>query len=219
MNGAQDLGGMMGFGPIAPEKDEPFFHAAWEKRAMAVTLAMGATGSWPLDAGRYARESLPPADYMSSSYYEIWIKALIKLMLAKALVSEAELAEGRAIEPAKPLKRVIKAAEVPAALAAGTRCDRPASQPARFSAGEAVRARNEHKLTHTRLPRYARGHLGTIVEAHGVFVLPDSNAHGEGENPQWLYTVRFAGTELWGPQADPTLTVMLDLWESYLDPA
>ncbi|MDZ5453520.1 nitrile hydratase subunit beta [Labrys sp. ZIDIC5] len=219
MNGAQDLGGMMGFGPIAPEKDEPFFHAAWEKRAMAVTLAMGATGSWPLDAGRYARESLPPADYLSSSYYEIWIKALIKLMLAKAMVSEAELAEGQAIEPAKPVKRVIKASEVPAALAAGTRCDRPVSQPARFAVGEGVRARNEHKITHTRLPRYARGHLGTVVEAHGMFVLPDTNAHGEGENPEWLYTVRFTGTELWGPQADPTLTVMLDLWESYLDPA
>lgn len=219
MNGAQDLGGMMGFGPIAPEKDEPFFHAAWEKRAMAVTLAMGATGSWPLDAGRYARESLPPADYLSSSYYEIWIKALIKLMLAKAMVSEAELAGGQAIEPAKPVKRVIKASEVPAALAAGTRCDRPVSQPARFAAGGGVRARNEHKITHTRLPRYARGHLGTVVEAHGMFVLPDTNAHGEGENPEWLYTVRFTGTELWGPQADPTLTVMLDLWESYLDPA
>ena len=90
---------------------------------------------------------------------------------------------------------------------------------ARFAAGEAVRARNEHKTTHTRLPRYARGHLGTVVEAHGVFVLPDSNAHGDGENPEWLYTVRFAGIELWGRDADPSLTVMLDLWESYLDAA
>jgi nitrile hydratase beta subunit len=219
MNGAQDLGGMMGFGPIVPEKDEPVFHASWEKRAMAVTLAMGATGSWPLDAGRYARETLPPAEYLSSAYYEIWIKGLTKLMLGTGLVSEAELAEGRAIEPPKPVKRVMKAADVPAALLAGTRCDRPVTRPARFAAVDKVRARNEHKITHTRLPRYARGHVGTIVEAHTMFVLPDSNAHGGGENPEWLYTVRFAGTELWGPQADPTLTVMLDLWESYLDPA
>ncbi|CAM5776950.1 nitrile hydratase [Labrys miyagiensis] len=219
MNGAQDLGGMMGFGPIAPEKDEPSFHAPWEKRAMAVTLAMGATGSWPLDAGRFARESLPPAEYLSSSYYEIWIKALMRLLLAKGMVSEEELDRGEAIETARPVKRVIKAAEVPAALLAGTRCDRPVTRPARFAAGDPVRARNEHKLTHTRLPRYARGHVGTIVEAHTAFVLPDTNAHGEGENPEWLYTVRFAGTELWGSKADPTLTVMLDLWESYLDPA
>ncbi|GLS21937.1 nitrile hydratase [Labrys miyagiensis] len=219
MNGAQDLGGMMGFGPVAPEKDEPFFHAPWEKRAMAVTLAMGATGSWPLDAVRHARESLPPAEYLSSSYYEIWIKGLTEQLLAKGLASEAELAEGRAIEPGKPVRRVIKAAEVPAALLTGTRCDRPVTQPARFTAGDRIRARNEHKLTHTRLPRYARGHVGTIVEAHTMFVLPDSNANGEGENPEWLYTVRFAGSELWGCEADPTLTVMLDLWESYLDPA
>jgi nitrile hydratase len=219
MNGAQDLGGMMGFGPVAPEKDEPFFHAAWERRALAVTLAMGATGSWPLDAGRYARESLPPAEYLSSSYYEIWIKGLTKLLLAKGLVSEAELSAGKAVEPGKPVRRVITAVEVPAALLTGTRCDRPVTQPARFSAGDRVRARNEHKLTHTRLPRYARGHVGTIVEAHGMFVLPDSNAHDEGENPEWLYTVRFAGSELWGREADPTLAVMLDLWESYLDAA
>lgn len=219
MNGAQDLGGMMGFGPIAPEKDEPVFHAAWEKRALALTLAMGATGSWPLDAGRYARESLPPAEYLSSSYYEIWIKGLIKLLVAKGLASETELAGGRATEPAKPVKRVIKASEVPEALHTGSRCDRLVTRPAHFAAGDRVRARNEHKVTHTRLPRYARGHVGTIVEAHTMFVLPDTNAHGEGENPEWLYTVRFAGAELWGPQADPGVTVMLDLWESYLDPA
>ncbi|MDQ0390732.1 nitrile hydratase subunit beta [Labrys monachus] len=219
MNGAQDLGGMMGFGPIAPEKDESLFHAPWERRALAVTLAMGATGAWPLDAGRYARETLPPAEYLTSSYYEIWIKALAKLVVARGLASEAELAEGRAVGPPAPVKRVLRAADVPAALAAGTRCDRPATRPARFAGGDVVRARNEHKLTHTRLPRYARGRLGTVVAAHTMFVLPDTNAHDEGENPEWLYTVKFAGTELWGPQADPALTVMLDLWESYLDPA
>jgi nitrile hydratase subunit beta len=219
MNGAHDLGGMMGFGPIAPQKDEPYFDAPWEKRAMAVTIAMGATGSWPLDAGRYARESLPPAEYLSSSYYEIWIKGLGKLMLANGLIDEEELSEGRMLTPPKRVKRVMQAADVPSALLAGTRCDRPVTQPARFSVGDPVRSRNEHKITHTRLPRYARGRLGSIVDAHTMFVLPDSNAHGNGENPEWLYTVRFVGSELWGPQADPSLIVMLDLWESYLEPA
>src|SRR5688572_28252679 len=46
MNGAQDLGGMMGFGPIAAESDEPWFHASWERRAFALTLAASATGAW-----------------------------------------------------------------------------------------------------------------------------------------------------------------------------
>ena len=219
MNGAQDLGGMMGFGPINPEKDEPLFHAPWEKRALAVTLAMGATGSWVLDAGRYARETLPPAEYLSSSYYEIWIKGLTKLLLANDLVSVHELSGNAAIAPGKPVKRVIQAADVPAALARGTRCDRPVTQPARFADGAAVRAKNVHKTTHTRLPRYVRGRTGTVVSSHGMFVLPDANAHGLGENPEWLYTVRFSGTELWGEEADPSLTVMVDLWESYLDAA
>ena len=219
MNGAQDLGGMMGFGPVAPEKDEPLFHAEWEKRALALTLAMGGTGTWVLDAGRYARETLPPAEYLTSSYYEIWIKGLIKLMLAHGLVSIHELSGNAAIGPGKPVKRVVQAANVPAGLARGSRCDREITQPARFGAGEPVRAKNIHKTTHTRLPRYVRGRAGTIVSSHGMFVLPDSNAHGLGENPEWLYTVRFTGTELWGEGADPSLTVMADLWESYLDAA
>ncbi len=76
MNGPQDLGGQMGHGPVRPEIDEPLFHAAWERRALAITLAMGATGSWTIDESRHARESLPPAIYLNASYYEIWIRAL-----------------------------------------------------------------------------------------------------------------------------------------------
>jgi len=216
MNGAQDLGGLMGLGPVAPEKDEPLFHADWEKRALAVTLAMGATGSWPLDAGRHARETLPPAEYLTSSYYEIWIKGLTRLLVANDMVSVHELSGNAAIAPGKPVRRVIKAEEVPAALARGTICSRETTRPARFAVGESVMVKNNHPVTHTRAPRYTRGRRGTVISGHGMFVLPDTNAHGLGENPEWLYTVRFTGQELWGDEADPTLTVMADLWESYL---
>jgi nitrile hydratase subunit beta len=219
MNGAQDLGGMMGFGPIAPERNEPIFHAPWEKRALAVTIAMGATGTWTGDAGRHARETLPPAEYLSSSYYEIWIKALIKLVLAHDLVSADELSGKAAPAPGKPVKRVMKAADVPAALVRGAPYNRETTRLARFTAGEDVLVRNNHPATHTRVPRYTRGRRGTIIAAHGMFVLPDSNAHGLGENPDWLYTVRFSGHELWGEGADATLNVMVDLWENYLDGA
>jgi nitrile hydratase len=64
-----------------------------------------------------------------------------------------------------------------------------------------------------------RGKSGAIELVHGAHVLPDSNAHGHGESPQWLYTVAFAGRDVWGPQVDPTLTVSTDCWESYLEPA
>ena len=79
--------------------------------------------------------------------------------------------------------------------------------------------RNIHPTGHTRLPRYARGKRGVVERVHGVHVFADASAHGEGENPQWLYTVRFAGPELWGEGSDPTLAVSIDAWESYLEPA
>jgi nitrile hydratase subunit beta len=219
MNGAQDMGGMMGFGRVAAEPDEPWFHAPWERRAFGLTLAMGATGAWNLDTSRHARESLPPAEYLSSTYYEIWTKGLEKLVLRAGLVAEDELKLGRALVPSAAVKRAPKAAEVASILAKGSRYTRESAEPARFSVGDRIIARNMHPAGHTRLPRYARGKRGVVERVHGVFVFPDSNAHGRGEDPQWLYTVRFSGPELWGAEADSTLVVSIDAWESYLEPA
>lgn len=218
MNGPQDLGGQMGFGPVTPERDEPIFHAEWEKRVLGVTLAAGAMGHWNIDESRHARESLHPADYYSSSYYEVWIKALEMLLKRHGFVSDADLAAGRAVDPAVTPKRVLKAAEVPAVLARGGPCDRPVAAPARFKSGQRVRTKNFHPVGHTRLPRYARGKEGVVDAVREGFVFPDSNAHGGGENPQWVYTVLFDGREIWGEGADRTLTVSIDAWESYLEP-
>jgi nitrile hydratase beta subunit len=219
MNGAQDLGGMMGFGRIGFEPDEPWFHAPWERRAFGVTLAMGATGAWNLDMSRHARESLPPAEYLSSSYYEIWTKGVERLVVKTGLVTEDELRLGQALAPPGPVRRVLRAEDVPAALARGGPTEREPPGPARFAVGDRVVARNMHPAGHTRLPRYVRGKPGTVERVHGAHVFPDTNAHGEGENPQWLYNVRFSGIDLWGAEADATLAVSIDAWESYLEPA
>ncbi len=77
MNGIHDMGGMQGFGRVQIEPDEALFHTPWESRAMAITVAMGASGQWNIDLSRSARESLPPPVYLSSSYYEIWIHASV----------------------------------------------------------------------------------------------------------------------------------------------
>lgn len=217
MNGAQDMGGMHGFGPVTPEPNEPVFHAEWERRVLALTLAMGATGEWNLDMSRAARESLPPAEYLAKSYYELWLAGLERLIAARGLVAPQEIAAGRSLGPPSPLKRVLAAADVAKGLARGAATERPANAPARFVVGERVRARNMHPKTHTRLPRYVRGHLGIIERLHGCHVFPDSHAIGAGENPQWLYTVRFDGPELWGADADPSLKVSVDAWEPYLE--
>jgi len=219
MNGAQDLGGMMGFGPINPEQNEPIFHAEWEKRALGVTLCCGALGEWNIDISRHARETLHPADYLSSSYYEIWIKGLLKLLAARGLVSREELAAGRSLDAPKVTKPALRAADVPARLASGGPCDRPLDRAPRFKRGDRVRTINIHPTTHTRLPRYARGKSGVIEGRQGSFVFPDTNAHGKGEDPQWVYLVVFKGTELWGADSDPGLSVAIDLWEPYLEAA
>lgn len=220
MNGPQDLGGMMGFGPVVPEKNEPIFHGDWEKRALAVTLACGALGQWTLDESRHARETIPPALYLSKSYYDIWITALEKLLLRHDLVSPQEIAKGEALAP-KPVTRnpPLAAERVAAALAKGSPTERDISEKPRFSIGEHVTTKVMHPTTHTRLPRYARGKTGVIKFHHGAHVFPDTHAHGLGEQPCHCYGIEFSARELWGEGADPTLTVMVDCWEPYLDAA
>ena len=218
MNGPQDLGGRMGFGPVAPESGEPLFHAPWEARALGITLACGALGHWNLDESRHARETLGPAVYYSSSYYEIWTRALIVLLQRHGLVSAGELAAGQA-ESAPPHPKRLTADRVPGVLARGTPYDRPLTAAPRFAPGDRVRTRNAHPRGHTRLPTYLAGHLGVIESDHGGFVLPDSNAHGLGEAPGRLYTVVFDGVEVWGHDGEPGLTISADLWEGYLENA
>ena len=219
MNGAQDMGGMMGFGPVLPEPNEPVFHAEWEKRALAVTLAAGALGQWNIDMSRAARESLHPAFYLTRGYYEIWIAALEALLAAKGLVSAREIAEGRALTAAPATKPPLRAVDVEPAMRRGSPYDRPAPSAPTFAVGESVRTRVMHPATHTRLPRYARGKTGVVEAVRGCFVFPDSNALERGEDPHWCYTIRFSGRELWGADADPTLAVSIDAWEPYLERA
>ncbi|MEI8267799.1 MAG: nitrile hydratase subunit beta [Betaproteobacteria bacterium] len=224
MNGVHDMGGMHGFGPVHLEASEPLFHAAWERRALGLTLAMGATGQWNIDQSRSARESLPPAAYLGSGYYRIWILGLEQLLRQRGLVTADELATGHLTAPAQPVARVLQSTNVDAALARGTATERAAATPARFAVGQQVRAVNRHPAGHTRLPRYVRGHIGTVERVHGVHVFADrhaASAPGQpfDEAPQWLYAVAFDGQELWGTDAEPGLRVSVDAWESYLEPA
>ncbi|MBV8770125.1 MAG: nitrile hydratase subunit beta [Hyphomicrobiales bacterium] len=218
MNGAQDLGGAMGFGPVRPEKDEPVFHASWEERALALTLAAGALGEWSIDEGRYARESLHPALYLNASYYEIWLRALERLLREKALLDQKELDSGQMTSPPAPTRLPRLTPEGARRLMAmGTPYRRQPSAPARFAVGSRVRAKVINPRGHTRLPRYARGKEGVVERVHGAHVFPDASARGESQ-PVWLYTVAFSARELWGEGADPALTVSIEAFEPYLVP-
>jgi len=219
MNGGQDLGGTQGHGPVMPEPNEPVFHAEWEKRAFALTLAMAMPGGWNIDMSRFARENRPPAEYLSMSYYQLWFYALETMLKERDLVTDDEIVVGHMLDTPKPVKRTLSPSDVAQVLYRGGPTERETNTSATFKTGDRVRARNINPLTHTRLPRYVRGHVGTIERVIGCHVFPDSNATGAGEDPQWLYTVRFDGPELFGDGSDPSVTVSVDAWEPYLEPA
>ncbi|MEA2943867.1 MAG: nitrile hydratase subunit beta [Bradyrhizobium sp.] len=216
MDGAHDMGGVWS-GPVRPEPNEPTFHAEWERRAFALTLAMGMPGGWNIDMSRFAREDRPPQQYLGLSYYQIWLAGLERLMLARNLVSPDEIEAGKPRHPAKPVARTLTPEGVAGMLHRGGPTERKATSAAMFAAGDRVTAKMINPPTHTRLPHYVRGHVGKVERVLGFHVFPDSNAIGAGENPQWLYTVTFDGRELWGDDSDPTLKVSVDAWEPYLE--
>ena len=217
-NTIHDMGGMHGFGPVEPEPNEPVFHTEWEGRVLALQRAMGYTRLWTIDGGRASLETLPPIEYLRSSYYRRWFLGLEKRLVAHGLVGEDEIKAGKSLRPGRRLNRKLTAADVPNTNRRGN-FERPAPAPAKFKAGDPVRAQNINPTTHTRLPRYARGKLGVVQLVHGCHAFPDAVAVDKGDDPQWLYTVVFDGSELWGPDADPTVKVSIDAFEPYLDPA
>jgi nitrile hydratase len=206
MNGIHDLGGMTCFGRVEAEADEPVFHSDWERRVLAINVAAGGTVG-PLDYRRHGIERIAPDVYIRSSYYEKWL-ARMELLIAETGLLERP--PERPAETPDEIERVIYAGR-PATRDSGRTTPR-------FAVGDRVRARNLNPAGHTRLPRYVRGRVGEIHLHHGTHVFPDTNAHGQGEHPQPLYNVRFAATELWGPDAATADSLYIDLWEDYLEP-
>ena len=217
MNGVHDMGGMDGFGKVDAPPAEPPFHDAWEGRVLALNRVMQSVGEWNIDVGRYWIETLPPAVYLTSSYYKKWFLRLERLCLAKGLVSEDEIAAGHAAGPGRALKKKpVEAAEAAATLVRKN-YSRAAVGPARFQVGDKVRTRNINPASHTRLPRFARGHLGIVERIQGCHAFPDAMVAEGVERGEWLYTVTFDNRELWGPDADPTVVVSIEAFEPYLE--
>ena len=220
MNSTHDMGGMQNFGPVEPEADEPVFHSEWEARMFALAGATRGWGKWNIDQSRHAREAMPPAEYHASSYYEIWLYGYVELLVESGLVGRAELEAARADPSAElpPDVSAVTADQVDGILAAGHSTKIDADVEPKFTVGDGVRAKSINPLGHTRSPRYVRGRHGVIDRDHGVFVFPDTNAHGLGPSPQHVYSVRFAARELWGSEAAPRDAVYVDLWDDHLEP-
>jgi nitrile hydratase len=217
MDGVHDMGGMDGFGKVEPEQNEPVFHHRWEGRVLAMSRAIGVFRAWTIDTSRYAIERLAPSVYLTRTYYEKWFLRNQNLLVERGLIDADEVAAGHALRPAKSLNRGrFTLADVPNVTRRGS-YGRPPQASARFKPGDRVRTKNIHPMTHTRLPRYARGHVGVVERLHGAHIFPDSVTTGKGEDPQWLYTVRFDAQELWGADAEPKLKVSIEAFEPYLE--
>ncbi|MEP6885549.1 MAG: nitrile hydratase subunit beta [Gammaproteobacteria bacterium] len=213
-----DIGGLDGYGVVRHDSEDAALHDDWERRVLALTLEMGASGLWNIDSSRAARETLD--DYGKLSYFEIWLAALEKLLLQSGALHAEELKQGRMLEGAIPVARVLRAAEVTTALARGSPTLRSPGAAARYSVGQWVRTSSAAPEHHTRLPGYARGKRGVIEHVHGMHVFADTHAQGMGEQPQWLYTVTFDELELWSRRTPQQRSlVSVDAWEPYLVPA
>ena len=219
MNGAHDMGGDQGMGPVEYEEDEPVFHAPWEARVSALQRAMRAWGRWNLDVDRHALELMPPVDYLRMSYYERWAHRLAAHVVKFGLVSKEEIDSGKAAPGSTKATPALSLATSDRWLDRGIPSSVDPKVRPLFKVRQRVRARNINPAGHTRMPRYVRSKTGVIVRDHGVYLFPDSSAHFQGEKRQHVYSVRFAARELWGESASPRDSVYLDLWDDYLERA
>ena len=221
MNGAHDLGGMHGLGKVIVEPNEPVFHAEWEK----IVFAMNFVVPWNGDESRYSIEKMDPVHYLASRYYEHWLFGIENTFIEQGIVDRAELDRRTAkfrdrtfgdlprVENPEIAQSIIKS------IKEGSPYNREIQRHAKFKIGDSVRARNLNPISHTRLPRYARGKRGVIAKVNEAFVFPDTNALRKGENPQHVYTVRFEAKDLWGEESAEKgrEALYLDLWESYIE--
>jgi nitrile hydratase len=218
MDGIADMGGTPGWGPVHPPRsDEPVFEEPWEGRAFALAILSNRVSGGNLDSFRHALERLDRAHYFDDGYYGRWLNAgelrLIDsaILAPGAIDARARNLRGEHIEE-PPIPEPAKPDYAP--TAEGTL--RTLNTPPVFAVGERVRAKDMSPPGHTRLPRYVRGHVGVVDIIQPAGVLPDTNAHFKGENAQYVYSVRFDSSDVWGADAEP-FELTVELFESYLE--
>ena len=218
MDGPHDLGGKQGFGAVVVDEPEEPFHADWEGRMWAMARGMRRPASWNLDWWRHTRELIHPVDYLTRPYFDQWMQAYASLLVDSEIATIDEIASGHAASPGPELGKPMAGPEVRDIASKQVRYDRDIAARPRFGIGDRVRTNRHGSPTHTRLPAYVRGCIGTIERYCGAHVLPDAHARGE-ERAEPLYTVMFDAGELWPEAAGRNERIHLDLWESYLGPA
>jgi nitrile hydratase len=163
---------------------------------------------------------MPPDEYLRASYYERWIYSVERRLERAGTIEPGEV--GRWMERLQDGEAVPRSAEPAgqAAQALEAVSETETLQPAtagRFAVGDRVRVRRMRPAGHTRCPRYVRGATGVVEAIRGNDPLPDI---GPYEGPvQPVYAVAFHSEALFGPSDEGRWTVMLDLFEDYLEDA
>jgi nitrile hydratase beta subunit len=229
LNGAHDVGGLVGLGPIPIDGEERPFHERWQGRVVALTLASVVRRLIGVDQQRAEVEAMHPVEYMAASYYERWLRSLERNLVANGALKVSEIEE-RLVELAERPDRSMPAfdeeamvAAVKAVITGGItvrRAEEVGHEP-RFEPGDAVRTRvmriEKPGLEHTRLPGYAQGKAGVVEILHPPQPRGDDIVAGREAKPEFVYSVRFRSGELW-PGGHSSEFVNVDVWESYMDP-
>ena len=221
MDGIHDLGGKHGFGAVNPEPNEPVFHERWEARVFAMNLQLGGN----LDRSRHAIERIDPISYLADTYYGRWLGGLETRLVEDGVLSQSEITErAQALGAghddrvaARPKSTRDQFRDQQPSMSRFDSAERPLKTSPRFAVGDQVRTTAASAEGHTRMPAYVRGCVGKVIGLHGGWVFPDSHAHGNGEGPEYLYTVRFTTETLWGSGGEKNVELSIDLFEPYLE--
>ena len=217
MDGVHDLGGREGFGPVQSIDDNQPFHSDWEMRAFGIAQAAAGELNWSIDWFRYCRELIAPVNYLSRPYFDQWMATLAAQLIDAGYMTLEEIKSGQSAFVPQPGYPPATAEESRAYVKKLQSYAANVATRPNFSSGDVVRCKLSVQPGHTRLPGYVRGRMGTIFAHHGGHVLPDASARGE-QKAEHLYSVSFAASELW-PEANAQRNVVIvDLWESYLEP-
>lgn len=211
------MGGMHGFGPVVTPGCEQAYHEPWEGRIFAISTVVG-VDRLGKGSGRPIREEMAPDEYLRASYYERWIYSVERRLERAGTIEPGEIerwmerleageAAPRSAEPAGQAARTLEAI-------AETESLRPASG-ARYAVGDRVRVRRMRPAGHTRCPRYVRGATGVVEAIRGNDPLPDIGPYKGPVQP--VYAVAFESEALFGPSEEGRWTVLLDLFEDYLE--
>jgi nitrile hydratase len=190
MDGVHDMGGMHGFGPVPIGRDQPFYEP-WERRVAA--MAGVVIGNTTIDHFRHTIEQMPPPQYLASSYYERWLWALERMAAEQGLLDGTKTPEPEPKPTGEP------------------------AEPRRFADGQRVRVADRVTSGHTRVPRYVRRRVGTIVRRSCAWSHPTEAAASGRHGPmEHIYAVSFPAADLFGSGDH---TVLVDVWERDLEEA